>query len=99
MLLVAGEVRRVVDDSYESKGKTIQQGIVILEPASGRQNIEVHLTPKQVQAGVKNEWEALKGQKVAVMVYLYINHDYKFFKYNAIGDGKPLVMPELEVFA
>lgn len=97
MLLVTGEVRRVLDDSYESKGQTVQQGIVILEPEMGRQNIELHLTPKQVQAGIKQEWEKLKGQKAAAMVYLYVNHDHKFFKYNAVGDGKPLVMPELEV--
>ena len=99
MLLVSGEVRRVLPDQYESNGKMVEQAIVILEPQYGRQNIEVHLTPKQVKAGVKDEWEKLKGQKAAALVYLYINHDYKFHKYNAVGDGKPFVQPELEVIS
>ena len=100
MLLVSGEVRRVLDDSYKDKdGNVIAQGIVIMEPAYGRQNIELHLTPKQVKAGVKEEWEKLKGQKAAAQVFLYVNHDYKFYKFNAVGDGKPLVQPELEVFS
>lgn len=88
MFLVIGELRKVLDNAYKDKsGKMVPQAILVIEPELGRQNIEVYLSSKQM-ANLK-DWQALKGKPCAVMASLYVNHDLRFYKLNAIGEGKP----------
>lgn len=93
MFLVIGELRKILDNAYTDKrtGKPVQQAILVLEPATGRQNVEVYLSSKQM-ASLK-DWEALQGQQVGIMASLYINHEYRFHKLNALGDAKPQPVP------
>lgn len=91
MLTITGEVRKVLDDEYkDGKGNMVRQAIVVVEPESGRQNYEVFLSKSQVNAGMRERWEALKGKRAAVAVSLFVNWDYKFYKFNAVGSGEPL---------
>lgn len=91
MLTITGEVRKVLDDQYQDRNKKqVQQAILILEPENGRQNYEVYLSPKQLQGGVKDAWAKLQGKKASICVSLFVNHDYKFHKFNAVGTGMPL---------
>ena len=89
MMLVGGEVRRIADNTYNDKsGKPVVQPVLILEPESGTQNIEVFLTAKQ--AGQIPVWESLKGKRAFIQVRLYVNHEYRFYKLLAVGDARPL---------
>lgn len=89
MLTVTGEVRKVIDDSYIKSGKKVIQYLLIIEPLEGRQNFEVSLTDDQAKASLKT-WEKIKGMQASVAVSLYVNYEYKFQKFNAVGDGSPL---------
>lgn len=92
MIRITGEVRKVLDQPYADRktGEMIDQAVVVLEPLNSRQNYEVHLSAKQIKAGARKVWESLKGQHVSVAVSLYINWDYRFFKYIATGNGEPV---------
>lgn len=91
MLTITGEVRKVLDDEYkDGKGNTVKQAIIVIEPDNGRQNYEVFLTRAQVNSGMRERWDSLKGKRAAVSVALFVNWDYKFYKFNAIGAGEPL---------
>ena len=91
VLIITGEVRKVLDDEYQDKnGNFIKQAIVIIEPESGRQNYEVTLSRKQVDSGMFDTWVKSIGQKASVAVSLFVNYQYKFYKYNAIGSGEPM---------
>ena len=91
MLIIKGEVRKVLDDSYTDKktGEHHQQSILVIEPPVGAQNYEVKLTRKQCAAKFTDQWRDLVGQNRAVAVTLYVNHQYKFHKFTAIS-GEPL---------
>jgi len=99
MLLIVGEVRKIVTQPYTDKktGKSVNQAVLVLEPANSRHNYEVFLTNKQLAACAL--WEKLKGKQAAVMVNLYVNHEFHFHKFTAVGDAKPLLAPELELFS
>jgi len=91
MLLIKGELRRVIDDSYHDKktGELHKQAVLVIEPESGRQNYEVKLTRQQCKtAGMLEQWESLRGKIISVAVSLYVNHDYKFHRFTALS-AKP----------
>lgn len=92
MLTITGEVRKVLDSQYNDKnsGKPVSQAILIIEPANGRQNYEVFLTGRQCQSGSKDAWSKLIGKTAAVEVSLFVNHEYRFYKFNALGNGSPI---------
>lgn len=91
MLTITGEVRKVLDDQYQDrKQRQVQQAILIIEPENGRQNYEVYLSNKQLQGGAKDAWSKLQGKKCSVCVSLFVNHDYRFHKFNAVGSGMPM---------
>lgn len=93
MLIITGEVRKVLDSSYKSKskdGQLVSQSIVVIEPDDGRQNYEVFLSSRQIKDGALNQWEAIKGHRASVAVNLYVNYQYKFYKFTAAGSGSPL---------
>ena len=91
MLIVKGEVRKVIDKPFKRKsGDTVDQAIVILEPEDDSQNYQVYLSDRQLQGGIRTKWEALKGKTVSVPVSLFVNYDYKFHKFNALGSGEPM---------
>jgi hypothetical protein len=90
MLTITGEVRKVLDDQYKDKqGKPVNQAILVIEPPEGRQNYEVFLSARQVQSGAKDAWLKLQGKQVSLAVSLFVNHEYRFYKFNAIGTGMP----------
>lgn len=92
MLIITGEVRKVIDDPYTDRdGNTVNQKVVVLEPSSGRQNFEVFLTGSQVNAGIDQRWLKLKGKVASIEVSLYVNYQYRFYKYSAVGDGEPIL--------
>lgn len=92
MITIAGEVRKVIDSGYtdRSSGKHIPQAIIVIEPHDSPQNYEVYLTTKQLDSGIRKTWESLKGKQASVIVSLYVNHQYKFHKFTAVADAKPL---------
>ncbi len=91
MLTITGEVRKVLDDEYkDGKGNTVKQAIIVIEPDNGRQNYEVFLSRAQVNAGMRERWEAVKGKRASVVVSLFVNWDYKFYKFNAAGSAEPV---------
>lgn len=91
MLTITGEVRKVLDDQYTDRnGKTVNQAILIIEPATGRQNYEVFLTARQCQAGIKDAWTKLIGKPASVAVSLFVSHEHRFHKFNAVGNGGPI---------
>ena len=91
MLLIVGEVRKVLDNEYKNKnGELVKQAILVIEPVDGRQNYEVFLNSSQIDAGTADAWSKLIGQNASVAVSLFVNHQYKFYKYNALGTGQPL---------
>lgn len=91
MLTITGEIRKVLDSSYKSKaGQIVAQSIVVIEPDDSRQNYEVVLNSRQIKDGALNQWESMKGQRASVVVNLYVNHQYKFYKFTAVGTGNPL---------
>ena len=61
-----------------------------MEPEHDSRNYEVYLSTKQVSSGIKDQWEKLKGSKASVIVSLFVNYEYKFHKFNAVGNAKPL---------
>jgi len=90
MLTITGEVRKVLDDQYTDKqNRKVNQAVLVIEPPQGRQNYEVFLSARQVQAGAKDAWLKLQGKQASVGVSLFVNHDYRFYKFNAVGDGLP----------
>ncbi len=90
MLTITGEVRKVLDDQYTDKNKkTVKQAVLVIEPPEGRQNYEVFLSARQVDAGAKEAWLKQQGKQASVPVSLFVNHDYRFYKFNAVGDGLP----------
>lgn len=90
MLTISGEVRKVLDDQYTDKNKkTVKQAVLVIEPSEGRQNYEVFLSARQVEAGAKEAWSKLQGKQASVPVSLFVNHDYRFYKFNAVGTGLP----------
>lgn len=90
MMLLSGEVRKVIFSDYKNKNnETINQGILIIEPESSRQNYEVYLNASQLKTGVRDTWQSLKGKTATIAVSLFVNHDYKFHKFNAVGDARP----------
>lgn len=91
MLTITGEVRKVLDDEYKANdGQQVKQAIVIIEPENARQNYEVYLSRDQVAKGAKAAWEKLRGRPASVSVSLFVNYQFKFHKYNAVGNGLPL---------
>lgn len=100
MILLTGEVRKILDKPYTTKsGKSVSQAVLVLEPFDSSQNFEVYLSAKQLAGGVREQWEKLKGQQAAIMCQLFINFDYKFYKYNAIGEAKPIAAPTFEILS
>ena len=90
MLTISGEVRKVLDSDYrDGKGQTVKQVVVVIEPDQQRQNYEVYLSRQQVTDGAKAAWEKLRGQRVSVAVNLFVNYEFKFHKFNAVGTGLP----------
>jgi hypothetical protein len=90
MMLLTGEVRKVIFSDYKNKNnETINQGILIIEPENSRQNYEVYLNATQLKTGVRDTWQSLKGKTATVAVSLFVNYEYKFHKFNAIGDAQP----------
>lgn len=90
MLTITGEVRKVLPDQYKNRdGNQVDQAILIIEPEAGRQNYNIYLSAKQVQAGAAAEWEKLRGQQATVPVSLYVSYEHRFHKYNASGTGMP----------
>jgi hypothetical protein len=85
MLTVTGEVRKVLDAEYRD-GK---QAVVVLEPENQRQNFEVYLSRAQLAEGAKAAWEKLRGHRASVAVSLFVNYEFKFYKFNAVGAGLP----------
>ncbi len=91
MITLTGEVRKVLEDSYKDKsGNQVSQKTLVIEPADARQNYQVSLTRKQCEKGAHVEWEKLIGKQACIAVFLYVNYDYKFYKYTAVGSGLPL---------
>lgn len=91
MLTLTGEVRKILDKSYVNRnGDTVSQAVVVMEPEHDSRNYEVYLSTKQVSSGIKDQWEKLKGSKASVIVSLFVNYEYKFHKFNAVGNAKPL---------
>lgn len=93
MIIIKGEVRKVVDHGYKDKktGSLVKQALIVIEPDQGRQNYEVMLTTKHVDTGIRKAWEALIGKSASVAVSLYVNYEYKFYKFTASNDAKPIV--------
>jgi len=93
MIKLTGEVRKVLDHGYTDKrtGEQVAQGKLILEPEQGAQNYEIILTAKQIASGARDQWQKLAGQTASVQVSLYINYEYKFTKYTAVGRAEPLL--------
>ena len=90
MLTITGEVRKVLDDQYTDRNnRTVNQAILIIEPANGRQNYEVFLTARQCQYGAKEAWSKLIGKSAPVAVSLFVSHEHRFHKFNAMGNGSP----------
>ncbi|WP_372878693.1 hypothetical protein [Spongiibacter marinus] len=90
MLTITGEVRKVLDDQYKNKqDQEVKQAILVIEPPHGRQNYEVFLSARQVQSGAKDAWSKLIGKQASVPVSLFVNHEYRFYKFNAVGNGMP----------
>lgn len=91
MLYICGEVRKVIDQNYNDKsGKKVTQAVIIIEPELGKQNYEVVLNATQINGGAKEQWQNLKGQLASIAVNLFVNHEYKFHKFNAIGSANPI---------
>lgn len=91
MIIMQGEVRKIIDDPYKDKsGKEVMQTILILEPFNQKQNYEIYFNENQIKAGVVDIWNKLRGKTASIAVSLYINHDFKFHKYNASGNGLPI---------
>jgi hypothetical protein len=91
MLTITGEVRKVLDKTYKDKQKnSVAQAVVIIEPEYGSQNYEIFLNKKQIEAGAKDAWLKLKGRVATVSVSLFVNHEYRFHKFNATFDAKPV---------
>lgn len=91
MLLITGEIRKVLDDEYKNKnGSVVKQAIVVIEPLVGRQNYEIYLSRSQVDSGTADAWTKLIGTQASVSVTLFVNYEYKFQKFNALGNGQPL---------
>lgn len=98
MIMITGEVRKIVDSSYTNKhSQKVEQSLLIIEPLHGTQNYEITLSSKQLEAGAVKAWEKLKGKQASVMIDLFVNYQYKFTKYNAVGDALPMKAVELEV--
>lgn len=92
MILIAGELRKIIDAQYKSQttGQLQPQKILVIEPHEGRQNYEVYLTPNQLKNNeILRAWHDLKSKPVNVAVRLYVNYQHAFYKYIAIGDGLP----------
>ena len=94
MLIVSGEVRKIVDKSYSDKktGQKIKQAAIVIEPVQGSQNYEVYLNRTQSNDKTLLHWENLKGSKAAIEVTLYVNYKYGFHKFSALGTAEPLSM-------
>ena len=92
MIILNGEVRKTIDHGYVDKktGEEIEQGILVLEPENSRQNYEIFFTANQIKNGARKLWDSLKGKKASISVSLYVNHDYKFYKFTATNDAKPI---------
>jgi len=91
MLTITGEVRKVINSDYKTKdNQLVRQSVLIIEPENSRQNYEVYLNQDQLNQGAETSWNALKGSKASVEVSLFVNHQYKFYKFNAVGNGKPV---------
>lgn len=91
MLTITGEVRKVLDDQYKNRQEQqVNQAILVIEPPHGRQNYEIFLSSKQVQSGAKDAWAKLIGKQASVPVSLFVNHEYRFYKFNAVGNGLPM---------
>jgi len=90
MMTITGEVRKVLDDEYkDGKGQSVKQAVVVIEPDNARQNYEVYLSRAQVADGAKTAWEKLRGHRASVAVSLFVNYQFKFHKFNAVGTGLP----------
>ena len=77
-------------DQYKNRdGNQVDQAILVIEPATGRQNYNIYLSAKQVQSGAVVAWEKLHGQQASIPVSLYVSYEHKFHKYNAAGTGMP----------
>lgn len=91
MILVTGELRKILDADYKTKaGESQPQKVLVIEPVTTRQNHEVYITPAQLKnPELLNTWTNLIGQHIAISIRLYVNHDYQFYKFIATGDGLP----------
>jgi len=49
----------------------------------------VYLNASQLKSGIRDTWQGLKGKTATIVVSLFVNYEYKFHKYNAVGDAKP----------
>lgn len=95
MFLVIGELRKIIDEDYKDKsGQVVRQSILIFEPPTGRQNVEVFLNGQQIES--LKDWQALRGKTAAIMANIYVNHDYRFYKLNAVGNAKPQPVPTIQ---
>jgi len=91
MQMITGEVRKVLDDEYKNKnGNLVKQAIVVIEPIIGRQNYEIYLSRSQVDSGMVDTWLKLIGKQASVSVTMFVNYEYRFQKFNALGNGQPL---------
>ena len=95
MINLSGEVRKVLDHGYTNKstGERVEQAKLILEPEQGVHNYEVILTNKQLGLGARQQWEKLIGKRASVEVALYVNYEFKFYKYTALDPAKPTEIP------
>lgn len=95
MLTITGEVRKVLDDEYKTNdGQQVKQAVVVIEPENARQNYEVYLSRDQVANGAKAAWEKMRGHRASVAVSLFVNYQFKFHKFNAVGPGLPVISKE-----
>ena len=92
-MTITGEVRKVLDDQYtDGKGNKVAQAVLVMEPASERKNYEIYLSAAQVRNGAKDAWSKYQGQTASIAVSLFVNHEYKLQKFNAVGDGYPMAI-------
>lgn len=91
MMILTGEVRKLIPDSYTDKdGRTHSRYLLVLEPDNKTQNYEIQFTVRQCEDLIHQQWEKLKGKKASVEVSLYVNYEHRFIKYSALT-GQPIL--------
>jgi hypothetical protein len=91
MIVITGEVRKLLESSYKDRnGETRQQFKLIMEPDNAPQNYEIELNTRQCEDGAATAWQKLKGKSASLAVSLYVNHEHRFYKFRAAGQGLPI---------